>query len=93
MINVINNTTNPIPFERVAVGDVFSKDGTAYIKTCNIFTELELESHLECDVLDSVCELGHEGYNAVDLELGMFAIFEERTLVMPVKKATLTLDY
>ena len=93
MIKVVNNSTNLIPFEQVAVGDVFVKDGVAYIKTHTIFHKMDLVAYLEYNALDSICELGYDGYNAVDLEMGLFAIFEDRSLVTPVKKATLTLDY
>ena len=93
MIDVIKKLANLIPFEKVAVGDVFEKDGATYIKTCTVFTRLDLVSYLEYDVLDNVEELGYDGYNAVALEMGVFASFDDETLVMPVKKATLTLDY
>ena len=93
MIQIVNNSTDLIPFEKVAVGDVFLRDGAAYIKTCIVFTRLDLASYLEYDMLDSLYELGYDGYNAVELEMGVFAAFDDETLVMPVKKATLTLDY
>ena len=93
MINVVNNTDNEILFEKVAVGDVFLKDGVAYIKIPNTFKRSDLVDYLEYDVLDNVEELDCDICNAVMLRSGTLESFDVQTWVEPVEKATLTLNY
>jgi hypothetical protein len=93
MIEIISNSANEVTFGELKSGDVFVQGGVAYIKVepnhlVNLLTE-----HLEYDTLDSIEELPCLPNNAIMLRSGVNMFFDETDTIIPVKKATLTLDY
>ena len=92
-MEIINNGADGMTFDELKSGDVFIKDKVAYIKVEPNYSVDYLVEYLYEDTLDNIEELPRVPDNAIMLGSGVSRYFGEEETVVPVKKATLTLDY